>query len=45
MRMPVEDMAGTATRLLLDSAVEVGYRQRVPVELVVRESTGGPIPL
>jgi DNA-binding LacI/PurR family transcriptional regulator len=42
MRMPVEDMAGAATRLLLDGGVEVGYRQRVPVELVVRESTGSP---
>ncbi|WP_460494773.1 substrate-binding domain-containing protein [Dactylosporangium cerinum] len=39
MRMPVEDMASTATRLLLDGPVPAGYRQRFPVELIVREST------
>jgi DNA-binding LacI/PurR family transcriptional regulator len=39
MRMPVEDMASAAARLLLDGPVPVGYRQRFPVELVVREST------
>lgn len=39
MRMPVEDMAATATRLLLDGSVRGGYRQRFPVELVQRDST------
>ncbi|BCY11726.1 LacI family DNA-binding transcriptional regulator [Actinoplanes sp. L3-i22] len=39
MRMPVEEMAATATRLLLDDSVAGGYRQRFPVELVVRGST------
>ena len=39
MRMPVEDMASAATRLLLDGPVPAGYRQRFPVELIVREST------
>jgi DNA-binding LacI/PurR family transcriptional regulator len=39
MRMPVEEMAATATRLLLDDAVPSGYRQRFPVELVQRGST------
>lgn len=38
MRLPVEEMAGAATRLLLDGPVEAGYRRRFPVELVVRES-------
>ncbi|MFF5235166.1 LacI family DNA-binding transcriptional regulator [Dactylosporangium sp. NPDC000521] len=39
MRMPVEDMAAAAVRLLLDGPVPAGYRQRFPVELIVREST------
>jgi DNA-binding LacI/PurR family transcriptional regulator len=39
MRMPVEDMASAAARLLLDGRVPGGYRQRFPVELIVREST------
>ncbi|GAA3256530.1 LacI family DNA-binding transcriptional regulator [Dactylosporangium siamense] len=39
MRMPVEDMAAAAVRLLLDGPVPTGYRQRFPVELIVREST------
>lgn len=39
MRMPVEDMAAAATRLLLGGSVPAGYRQRFPVELVLREST------
>ncbi len=39
MRMPVEDMAAAATRLLLDGPVPAGYRQRFPVELIPREST------
>jgi DNA-binding LacI/PurR family transcriptional regulator len=39
MRMPVEDMAAAVTRLLLDGVVTAGYRQRVPVELVVRQSS------
>jgi DNA-binding LacI/PurR family transcriptional regulator len=44
MRMPVEDMASTATRLLLDGPVPAGYRQRFPVELIARESTAAPRP-
>jgi DNA-binding LacI/PurR family transcriptional regulator len=40
MRMPVEDMAAAAARLLLDGSVPAGYRQRFPVELILRESTG-----
>jgi DNA-binding LacI/PurR family transcriptional regulator len=44
MRMPVEDMAAAATRLLLNGSVPAGYRQRFPVELVTRESTGEPAP-
>jgi DNA-binding LacI/PurR family transcriptional regulator len=44
MRMPVEDMASTATRLLLDGPVPVGYRRRFPVELIVRESTAASRP-
>ena len=39
MRMPVEDMAAAAVRLLLNGSVGAGYRQRFPVELVPREST------
>ncbi|MBM2623050.1 LacI family DNA-binding transcriptional regulator [Actinoplanes sp. LDG1-06] len=39
MRMPVEEMAVAATRLLLDGAVTPGFRQTFPVELVVRDST------
>jgi DNA-binding LacI/PurR family transcriptional regulator len=38
MRMPVEDMAIAATRLLLTGPVQAGYRQRFPVELIRRES-------
>lgn len=39
MRLPVEEMAAAAARLLLEGSPEPGYRQRFPVELVVREST------
>jgi DNA-binding LacI/PurR family transcriptional regulator len=39
MRLPVEDMAAAAARLLLDGPVPAGYRRRFPVELIVREST------
>ena len=39
MRMPVEDMAAAAARLLLDGSAPAGYRQRFPVELITREST------
>ncbi|WP_436531656.1 LacI family DNA-binding transcriptional regulator [Actinoplanes sp. HUAS TT8] len=39
MRMPVEEMAATATRLLLDDTVPAGYHQRFPVALVQRAST------
>ncbi|MEV4512623.1 LacI family DNA-binding transcriptional regulator [Dactylosporangium sp. NPDC049525] len=44
MRMPVEDMASAAARLLLDGPVPAGYRQRFPVELIVRESTAAARP-
>ncbi len=40
MRMPVEEMAVAATRLLLDGTIASGYRRRLPVELLVRDSTG-----
>ncbi|WP_345633934.1 LacI family DNA-binding transcriptional regulator [Rugosimonospora acidiphila] len=39
MRLPVEDMAAAATRLLLEGTPSAGYRQRFPVDLVVRDST------
>jgi DNA-binding LacI/PurR family transcriptional regulator len=39
MRLPVEEMATSATRLLLQGGAVRGHRQRFPVELVVREST------
>jgi DNA-binding LacI/PurR family transcriptional regulator len=39
MRMPVEEMAAAAARLLLNGPVRAGYRQHFPVELVLREST------
>jgi DNA-binding LacI/PurR family transcriptional regulator len=38
MRLPVEDMAAAATRLLLAGTVPSGYRQRFTVELVERQS-------
>ncbi|MFC1418027.1 LacI family DNA-binding transcriptional regulator [Streptacidiphilus cavernicola] len=39
MRLPVEEMAATATRLLLDGTPASGHRQRFPVELVTRQTT------
>ncbi|MFI9557387.1 LacI family DNA-binding transcriptional regulator [Nonomuraea endophytica] len=39
MRLPVEEMAATATRLLLRGNPEPGHRQRFPVDLVTRDST------
>ncbi|MEV6284794.1 LacI family DNA-binding transcriptional regulator [Kribbella sp. NPDC051770] len=39
VRMPVEDMAAAATRLLLTDSVRAGHRERFPVELVLRGST------
>ncbi|NEA33401.1 LacI family DNA-binding transcriptional regulator [Streptomyces sp. SID13031] len=39
MRLPVEEMAAAATRLLLGGSPASGHRQLFPVELVVREST------
>ncbi|TDD49986.1 LacI family transcriptional regulator [Kribbella antibiotica] len=39
MRLPVEEMAAAATRLLLAGTPATGHRQRFPVELVVRAST------
>ncbi|MEU8263430.1 LacI family DNA-binding transcriptional regulator [Micromonospora sp. NPDC048999] len=39
MRLPVEDMAAAATRLLLQGNPTPGHRQRFPVDLVIRDST------
>jgi DNA-binding LacI/PurR family transcriptional regulator len=39
MRLPVEEMAATAARLLLAGGPVHGHRQHFPVDLVVREST------
>ncbi len=39
MRIPVEEMAVRAVRLLLDGVVAPGFRQTFPVELVERGST------
>lgn len=39
MRQPVEEMAATATRLLLAGTPAAGHRQEFPVELVTRAST------
>ncbi|AWS42758.1 LacI family DNA-binding transcriptional regulator [Streptosporangium sp. 'caverna'] len=39
MRLPVEDMAAAATRLLLEGDPAPGHRQRFPVDLVLRDST------
>ncbi|WP_327001235.1 LacI family transcriptional regulator [Dactylosporangium sp. NBC_01737] len=39
MRVPVEDMAAAATRLLLDGDVPAGLRRRFAVEAVLRGST------
>ncbi|WP_203911524.1 LacI family DNA-binding transcriptional regulator [Rhizocola hellebori] len=40
MRLPTEEMAAAATRLLLAGGVASGLRQRFAVQLVPRESTG-----
>ncbi|GHJ48243.1 LacI family transcriptional regulator [Catellatospora sp. TT07R-123] len=42
MRLPVEEMAADAVRLLLDGIPATGHRQRFPVELVTRDSTPAP---
>ena len=39
MRLPVEDMAAAATRLLLEGNPAPGHRQWFPVDLVLRDST------
>lgn len=39
MRLPVEQMAAEAVRILLDHAPAHGYRRHYPVELIEREST------
>ncbi|MGW5355295.1 LacI family DNA-binding transcriptional regulator [Streptomyces sp. NPDC004031] len=44
MRLPVEDMAAAATRLLLQGAPATGHRQRFPVGLVTRATTAEPVP-
>lgn len=41
MRLPVEEMAAEATRMLLDQVFTPGYRKRYPVKLVERASTAG----
>ncbi|MFY1692963.1 LacI family DNA-binding transcriptional regulator [Plantactinospora sp. WMMB782] len=42
MRLPVEEMATAATRLLLDGVPAAGHRQQFPIELVTRASTPAP---
>jgi DNA-binding LacI/PurR family transcriptional regulator len=39
MRLPVEEMAAEATRMLLNGDPAFGYRKRYPVELILRQST------
>jgi DNA-binding LacI/PurR family transcriptional regulator len=39
MRLPVEEMAAEATRMLLGGAIDFGYRKCYPVKLILREST------
>lgn len=39
MRLPVEDMAAAATRMLLEGSPAPGHRQWFPVDLVLRDST------
>jgi hypothetical protein len=43
-RLPVEDMAAAATRLLLAGNVPSGHRQRFIVNLVERQSTSNLVP-
>ncbi|GHJ43039.1 LacI family transcriptional regulator [Catellatospora sp. TT07R-123] len=40
MRLPVEEMAAAAVRLLLSGTIMSGQRQPFPAELVLRQSTG-----
>jgi len=42
MRLPTEQMATTATQLLLAGNIPTGYRQHVPVTLIRRDSTSAP---
>ena len=42
MRLPVEEMAATAARLLLNGIPVAGHRQRFAVDLVRRDSTPDP---
>jgi DNA-binding LacI/PurR family transcriptional regulator len=42
MRLPVEEMAAAATRLLLNGVPATGHRQQFPVELITRDSTPTP---
>lgn len=44
MRLPVEQMAADATRMLLSGDPESGYHRRYPLELILRESTQGRPP-
>jgi len=44
MRLPVEEMAAAATRLLLGGIPAAGHRLQFPVELVTRGSTPTPTP-
>jgi DNA-binding LacI/PurR family transcriptional regulator len=43
MRLPVEEMAAAAVRLLLDGVPATAHRQMFPVELITRQSTPTPI--
>lgn len=40
MRLPVEEMAAAAVRLLVSGDISPGHRELFPAELVVRQSTG-----
>lgn len=42
MRLPTEEMAATATRMLLAGGIASGHRQRFAVKLIQRESTSRP---
>lgn len=39
MRLPVEEMAAAATRLLLAGPVPTGHRERFAIDIVQRGST------
>jgi DNA-binding LacI/PurR family transcriptional regulator len=39
IRLPIEEMATTATQMLLSGTIQAGHRRRFPVELIQRDST------